>query len=517
MKALPRPRWINRDLSRWNFGVLWQASRVVRLPEGRLQVLTVIFLGAVLRLFRLGHQSLWFDEVRSVERASQSLEVIVTSHAQRLIHYLLLHWSLLLGNSEFWIRLHAAILGMAFLLVLYVTARELFDHRVAVLGALLAAISPFHVWYSQEARNYSDLMLFSLVSTYFLVRALKTSRALFWIAYGISLLLAVASHRVGLSTVAFHIAVVVGVWVWRRPKIASLVPLVLAMSLSSVYAAIGIWTRYEGAADILSTQVGFPKPSTILSLPYTFYAFTVGFSLGPSVSELHWDPTPSAIVPHLPLVLLVAALFGGAMLLGLARLARTPSKLMFLLGYLTIPILIAYLISEISDFTFNVRYASAAVPAYYMILAFGLKEGRARPLGWVLTPAVLAVFAVSLTNYYFEPVYWKEDMRSAARFIEAHEDQGDVIIAVGNTLPLEYYYQGSQPIRSIGPPATLSDQAVQEVLEKMISNHTRAWLVLSRAWQADPDARVAAFLDGTYRLRVSREFAGVDLSLYGSV
>ncbi len=513
MKVLSLPESMIRNSFPWNLGFLSRLSGLVRLGGDRLPVAGVILLGAVLRLFRLGEQSLWFDEVKSVGRASQSLDVIFTSYAQRLVHHVLLHWSLLLGDSEFWIRLHAAILGTAFLFVLYMSARELLGHRVAVVAALLAALSPFHIWYSQEARNYSDLMLLSLLSTYFLIRALRTSRGLYSVAYGIALLLTVASHRVGLSAVAFHMVAVAGVWLWRRPTIASLVPPVLAMSVATGYVAIGVWTRYGTAAEILNTQVGFPKPSTMLSLPYTLFAFSAGFSMGPSVSELHWDPTLSAVVPHLPMVLLLAAIFGGVTLLGLVRLAVAPAKLLFLAAYLVIPIAIAYLISEVSDFTYNVRYASVAVPAYYMILARGLVVGRKKTLGWALTAAVLVVFLTSLANYYFEPAYWKEDMRSAAQFIRSQEGSGDVIISVGNTLPFEYYYRGEQPIRSVGYPATRSEEGVHEMLEGALTNHSRAWLVLSRAWQSDPDGRVKPYLVQTYALVLAEGFPGVEVYL----
>ncbi|MCB0226450.1 MAG: hypothetical protein KDI02_22345, partial [Anaerolineae bacterium] len=71
----------------------------------RVTLLLLLTGGFALRLYRLGEQSLWYDETVSAFLAGQSIPALI-AHTARDIHppgyYLLLHgWATLAGNSEF--------------------------------------------------------------------------------------------------------------------------------------------------------------------------------------------------------------------------------------------------------------------------------------------------------------------------------------------------------------------------------------------------------------------------------
>ena len=52
--------------------------------------------------------------------------------------------------------------------------KELVSSRVGLIAALLTAVNPFLVWYSQEARSYALLALLGALSLLFFVRALNS-------------------------------------------------------------------------------------------------------------------------------------------------------------------------------------------------------------------------------------------------------------------------------------------------------------------------------------------------------
>jgi hypothetical protein len=65
------------------------------------------------------------------------------------------------------------VFGTAAVPVAWAAARELFDARAGLIAAALVAVNPYFVWYSQEARSYSLLVLTTAVSLLFLARALR--------------------------------------------------------------------------------------------------------------------------------------------------------------------------------------------------------------------------------------------------------------------------------------------------------------------------------------------------------
>lgn len=140
-----------------------------------LLIITLIALG--LRLYNLTYHSLWFDEAISVHWARQSvpriLEVGFTLEEDRLppLYYLLLKgWATLAGFSETAVRSLSVFTGVLLIPVAASIASTLFNRRVAVMTALLVAMNPFLIWYSQEARMYAQAALFGALTVWSFLR-----------------------------------------------------------------------------------------------------------------------------------------------------------------------------------------------------------------------------------------------------------------------------------------------------------------------------------------------------------
>ena len=127
--------------------------------------------GIVLRWYRLGWQSLWFDEGYSVWVGSLSPREIVQAirvDTAPPLYYLLLHgWAKVAGHSEAGLRSLSALAGTASLLVGVLVARRLFHRPVARLVAVIAiASSSMQVGYAHEVRFYELMGLAGIVSFY---------------------------------------------------------------------------------------------------------------------------------------------------------------------------------------------------------------------------------------------------------------------------------------------------------------------------------------------------------------
>jgi len=132
----------------------------------------------------------------------------------------------------------------------------------------------------------------------------------------------------------------------------------------------------------------------------------------------------------------------------------------------------------------------------------------------VLVGIILAFFVASLTNYYARPQYWKEDVRSAARYIEGHEEPGDKVLVPVVLDVFDFYFHGSAKRLVIYPGHATSEAVVEKELRPTLADARRLWFVESRPWFADPGRRIPAYLERSFRRVDEQSFPGVRVSLF---
>lgn len=195
--------------------------------KGQIHILllAIILLAFVLRVYGLGHQSLWDDEAKSVWVSSWSVtEILIeqSQHEHPPLHYLLLHyWMPLAGESEFAVRFVSLFFGLLSVPMIYRLGKALGNARLGLLAALVAAISPFWVYFSQETRMYTTATFFSLSAVYFFARIFRShweptrSRRLglgLWLGYVLTTVCSLYSHYFALFAVVAENLFLVALW-----------------------------------------------------------------------------------------------------------------------------------------------------------------------------------------------------------------------------------------------------------------------------------------------------------------
>lgn len=243
-------------------------------------LIALLALALGLRLYHLDAHGIWFDE-KSTMVVSQGIvldggnqkevfdkgKLIYTNqefwHEKKLpdyyeamtrsdignssFYYLLLHhWLNFSGISDFSARLLSVLFSVLTVFLLFIFTKHFFkSNTLALTAATLAAIEPFFIAYSQQARNYSLTFFLTLLASYCLLRALeadeKREAALKWyIFYGISAFLGLYSHFLVASVLLAH-----GVYVlFFVRKFKSWV----AFGAAGVFAVSGLawWLIYGG-------------------------------------------------------------------------------------------------------------------------------------------------------------------------------------------------------------------------------------------------------------------------------
>lgn len=491
-----------------------------------IEVTPIVMLYLALAFYRLDNQSFWTDEAFSVNQRFLAGPIWTDLNRISPLYFILLGlWSKLVGTTEFALRTLSIFSGLVAVCITYFIGYRLFDRRTAVLGAILLASSPYFIWYAQEVRYIALVLMTSLVMSYSFHRAISCGSWKWWLSYGATSLLALFSLVTIVLLVAAHGLFILCRASYRpmlRKFMACQVPALLLFAIwfgfrSGALNLIAVLTKAPTVTlhDPTRSRESLPASDVAGMIPYTLYAFSAGFSLGPSLRELHISRSISTLVSHAPILTTVGVLFAMMFVLGLKKLRQNRDARIFLLLWLALPVLGAFTVATTTTFhVYNTRYVAMSFPAYILILATGIAGVRRPGIQFALLSSVLIVNGISLANYYFDSEYAREDARSAARYLETMARPGDIILAVGNPTALQYYYNADLPVVLVAGQAEKNPSLVADKLLEVSKNHDRMWLVEIRPWETDPDGEVKTKLDELARLYDHKSFPGVQIYSY---
>ncbi len=169
-----------------------------------MALLAVCALAVLLRVVNVDQRTLWYDEAYSLLYSQTSISHEAgAADVHPLLYYQTLHfWIRLFGDSAMAIRLLSVLFGVLTVPVAYALGRDWFGPRAGLASALITAVAPFHVQYSQEARMYALLTLALTSATWFYWRAWMRGGAVNWA--GFTLLAALSMYTQQLA--AFYLA-----------------------------------------------------------------------------------------------------------------------------------------------------------------------------------------------------------------------------------------------------------------------------------------------------------------------
>src|SRR5262249_19761365 len=141
------------------------------------------------------------------------------------------------------------------------------------------------------------------------------------------------------------------------------------------------------------------------------------------------------------------------------------------------PITGVFLAAATTDISYNVLYTCAALPAYIFILAVAIAGFNQKAVQITSLSAVVFANSFSLTHYYFDTRYAREDSRAAARYLESAARDQDIIVAVGNAGGLRHYYKGKNAIVPSVITDSIPENIVADRVRELTKKHNRLWLV----------------------------------------
>jgi len=484
-------------------------------------LLSMTAVGAVLRLFELLGPSLWVDEILTWHAVRPDAGLHFWEQVRDTIQgplYLAAVWPLVHAHdTALMLRMPAAVAGILAVPVFGWLCFRLVDGRAARLALFLFALNPFHVWYSQEGRGYSFLLLFGLLTAlcYFaMVRRGPTLPLVIGFA-----LTGAAMVLSNLSGVFLLVAMGTTLVILHRPEgRVARSRWLLAFGLVAVLVApwllraSGIWAidRIMPGAGTGAALRGVTTFSP-LAVPYSFFTFFFGYSLGPSLRELHRPDRMAVLFTYLPLLVGGAASVGLAVVSGFARPDR---RRITLLLWIVVPFAFGVLLALRNVKPWNPRYVAVALPWLLLLAGLGLAR-LPRRVGGVVALALVGLTLWSLAGYYGNGRYAKADVRSAAAWIKETVPVGGVVLVPVVTGVFEYYDRGEHRLLNSFGTQPLSDagQATAYV-DEVLAGVSSCQIVLAREWYFDPGGFLLPALSAVGDLQPVGQLPGVAIYMW---
>jgi mannosyltransferase len=476
----------------------------------------ILLLAAFLRIYQLGAESLWIDEGVSLIKfahlgePSEIIELTKTDTDRNFpIYYLILHyWVALFGDSEFSVRFPSALAGILAVFAMYKVGRLLFGRGPGLMASLILTLSPFHIYYSQEARAYSLMSLLTLFSFYFFLKILSERKLVLQTGYVLSTSALTYSHVYSL----------------------------FVLIAQNIYLATMFLGRAFGLRG--KARPGFWEWVVLQALLFVLYipglVLLAGWLSNPRLTpwaekwSLDWL-YDEVLLGYSGSPLLLALLLAFSLLAGVALVRESAAdKLYLLLLWLLIPVAIPIAIESFVTYTItDAKYSISASLALYLLAAKGIGVAssalpraitretpamawRARTV-WLVIAAVLIVLFSRELRTYFTSVD-KDQWREAAKYVEAHAQPNDLILVEGsadNEMLFDHYVETTDVetdrARSFGGGRN----------KPGIEKYDRVWHVSIVDSTRKADRRLnKSFFERTHTQTDREEYVGLALTLY---
>ena len=441
--------------------------------NARTQLFAILLLAAVLRFYGLGAESLWLDEGVTIRLTSLPYDRLAETGTQGpLLLFVTKVMRDLFGLSEFVLRFLPAVFGIACVFAGYHLGRRLFDETAGLLAALLLAVNPFLIHYSQDARPYTLFLLGALGSLYFVLQLAARG---YWrdvAGYALATGVALYSHPFGVFLLPAQAAAFL-LWLpEHRPDVRA------------------IHLRRAGLAIAAAVLIFLPQ---LIRYGVLFFRKAGGGEVATWIPYTGWRDLTFTLVRYFAWRRLSQFVLAVVLL---ALLWRRPRREQWIsLGILAavaafctvLPWAISLGIAPI----YQARYGIPGMAAVVLAIAWALTVFP-RGLRIALVAATLALTVVPLFSYYTK--LDKDPWRQTAERLRAWAAPQDVVVEYPGWTeePLNFYLRSDSSIRVLNPPEEAD-------IRPFIHNAARIWLVRSyRPYSAESERLLLAALAETH-------------------
>jgi mannosyltransferase len=384
-----------------------------------LLLILITGLAAGLRFYKLGEWSFWIDEIFTIESTPYLHEWPIA----RLPIYLVMIRSALevFGTSEWSARFVPALIGTFTIHLLYFPVRRMFTPGVALLAVLLLTISPWHIYWSQNARFYTLLLFLYSAGSFLFFFGFEKGRIFYLVASVLFFVLVIRERESGF----FFVPVIFAYVLISGSRRLSLSWAASLKTMALITIPIFLYTGYDLIRVFLLGE-------------YSYFVFFL---------DLFFDETSQGpfrllltFAYRVGIPMIIMASIGGIYL----AFQKHRAGLFIFLSAVVPPLLLLVM----SNFMFTVdRYIFIALPFWAILTAYALYTMYSQSAGFqkFLSLGVIALVLVTYMGenylYFGDQQGNRPNWREAYNFIDKNRMEKDLIASTRPQVG-EYYLEG---------------------------------------------------------------------------
>lgn len=470
----------------------------------------VVLMAFLLRIWNLGAESAWIDEAYSIELAKHTfMEILQGSAADQHppLYYVILSAWFRLGTGILHARLLSVILGVISVGQIMHLGHKLGGVYVGLIGGLLLALSPVHVWYSQEIRMYMLLLVLTSASTTTLWWALQKKGLWCWILYSLFIMAALYTHYFAIFIILFQGFWMI-LWIVKGNDKKDLWQWVASILLAAIFFFPWMPTAINQAR--FHTMTWVESPSLVV--------------LRDTLIRLLFGAAPLALPEFLLWIFLSVLLVGLVWSIRFVYLefSKGGEEFLYIASWGLIPfflISIVALLYPIYQFKQYLIVVGAFLLLYTWITYLLPKTIQ-------VTALVIIILSAGASLVYQQAILTKDDWRAAAFHIDENAIPGDAIFGnpAASSFALEQYVEFDEPF--FGVPQNyniisggwegdmLTPEVTGDILGQITVNFERVWLVefFPEFW--DESKTVESMLDNSAIMIDERDFGRIRVRLF---
>jgi uncharacterized membrane protein len=483
------------------------------VTESFLIVVVLVLASVFVRLYNLDKQSLECDEVYTISAANGQQYVYFNSQSRfRLAHfpttieeynrlltpqlhsgvsdvndvlrrnvqmplyfYVMHYWLKLVGTSEWALRFPSVFFGTLTVLMIFLLGKEMFNPSIAFTAALLTALMPEQIYFSQQARAYPLLMLLTVIATYSLILAQRGHSSIKpYLLFFVASVSGLYTHYLYIFCITAH-----ALYIWMASSLGRRHWRAWLLTFIGIAVTLTPWL-------LLVSLTQRETSSGIIAWAHDDLIF------GSLKQRVISNIAGIVAVPEAPFGLLTVVVAYGFILLGIISLRFDRLTLWLLCSSIALPMagILAMDITLNTHGIIMVRYWMVITPALHLLMACGIdqviKLGKL-PVWRTVAVVILTVFGgwAAIGTAQGKIRAKPDSHRDLAQFLqESIKDPNDEFIMTEglNSIPLAIaYYSRGAPQRQIDMVSLnwAIDPANKQQLRAVMLPRKNVWLVIS--------------------------------------